>query len=248
MFFRKSKVLKRESLMAYLRPSAERGLTQIDWLKSKHTFSFGEYYAPAHHGFESLRVINEDWIGAGRGFGAHPHRDMEILTYVVEGGIKHKDSTGNEGVIKPGELQLMRAGMGIVHSEQNASATDPVHLLQIWIHPDERGLEPGYEQANFAEPIAKGDWTLLASPEARDHSLRIHQSVDLWAKRFVKNESLTKIFSTAPGSIWIQVVKGEMKIAGNALQAGDGLGLKSQSEILIDAQAGAEALFFVFRS
>jgi redox-sensitive bicupin YhaK (pirin superfamily) len=233
--------------MTYLRKSQERGFTDIDWLKSRHSFSFGDYYSPGNMGFESLRVINEDWIGAGRGFGAHPHRDMEILTYVVEGGVRHKDSTGTEGVIRPGELQLMRAGRGIVHSEMNASAQEALHLLQIWIYPDRQGLEPAYQQADFSPSLDNGEWTLLASPSARDRSLQIHQNVDLWARRFAKDEVVKKTFHNSPSSVWVQVVKGELSVAGQTLSAGDGLGLKSQSEILIDAKEGAEALFFVFR-
>lgn len=234
--------------MSKFRASKDRGFTDIDWLKSRHTFSFGDYYSPEHMGFESLRVINEDWIEAGRGFGAHPHRDMEILTYVVEGAVKHKDSTGTEGIIKPGELQLMRAGMGIVHSEFNASASEPLHLLQIWIHPDQRGLPPLYQQASFEKSLSSCDWTLLASPEGEGGALQIHQKVEVWARRFDKQETLSKNFASTPGSVWVQMVKGEIRVAGKRLQAGDGLGLKSQTKILIDAEAGAEALFFSFRS
>lgn len=233
--------------MTYLRRAEDRGLTEISWLSSRHSFSFGDYYSPEHRGFESLRVINEDWIGAGRGFGAHPHSDMEILTYVVEGGVAHQDSTGNAGIIRPGELQLMRAGVGIVHSEMNAYADKELHLLQIWLYPDERGLKPGYQQANFEEALARNEWTLLASPDQRDGSLHLHQSVDLWARRFAANESLTKSFAKDPASIWVQVVKGSLNINGTSLRVGDGLGLKSLTEINIEAQAGAEALFFVFR-
>lgn len=232
--------------MTYLRQSNERGFTEIDWLKSKHTFSFGDYYSREHHGYESLRVINEDWIAPGRGFGAHPHKDMEILTYVVSGEVKHKDSTGQEGSIRSGELQLMRAGMGIVHSEKNGSTKDELHLLQIWIHPDKKGLDPLYQQANFSESLDKGEWTLLASPDARHHSLSIHQNVELWAKRFAQAEVVKKNFAPPNTSVWVQVVKGEVSVDGTKLESGDGLGFKSQNEIVIDAKVGTEVLFFVF--
>jgi quercetin 2,3-dioxygenase len=150
--------------MGYLRKSNERGHVQISWLDSKHSFSFGDYYAPEHRGFRSLRVINQDVIAASGGFGAHPHKDMEILTYMIQGALRHKDSTGQEGVIRPGDVQMMSAGRGIVHSEFNASEEESAHLLQIWIHPKERGYEPRYQQKNYSSALERGGWVLLALP------------------------------------------------------------------------------------
>jgi quercetin 2,3-dioxygenase len=234
--------------MKQLRKSKDRGITQIDWLKSRHTFSFGDYFDPQHKSFESLRVINEDWIEGGKGFGSHPHKDMEIITYMVEGAIKHKDSTGVEGVIVPGEVQIMRAGLGVEHSEHNASPTETAHLVQIWIHPEAKGLKPSYDQANFSEPLTNGQWVLLCSKDGREKSLRIQQNVDLWAKRFEAGESMNWVFVEKPVSVWVQVVKGSLLVDGECLEAGDGIGLKSLTEVLLESKDKAEALFFVFKS
>lgn len=232
--------------MAYHIKSEDRGRSDFGWLKSRHSFSFGEYYSLEHRGFESLRVINEDWVEGGRGFAPHPHHDMEILTYVVSGAVKHKDSAGNEGIIGPGEIQLMRAGLGIVHSEMNAHSNEELHLLQIWIHPEQKGLPPAYGQLNFRDKIKNGAWALLASPNGAEGSLEIRQQVSLWAKRFSNLEKGSKDLGEQGASVWVQMVKGSLNIDGKELRVGDGVGLKSLSEINFESHEDAEALFFVF--
>jgi len=165
--------------MITVRSAAARGRTDWGWLDSRHTFPFGDYYDPRHQGFRSLRVLNDDRVKPGAGFGTHGHRDMEILSYVLEGGLEHKDSAGGGGVIRPGEIQFMRAGTGVTHSEQNASKTEPVHFLQIWIIPDTRGLAPTYDQKKVDELAARSGFALLASRQGREGSIQVHQDVDL---------------------------------------------------------------------
>jgi redox-sensitive bicupin YhaK (pirin superfamily) len=170
--------------MIQLRRSNDRGPTQLDWLDSRHTFSFGDYYDPKHMGFGDLRVINEDRVVPGAGFPTHSHRDMEIITYVLEGALAHRDSTGTSSVIRVGDVQRMSAGTGISHSEYNASQTEPVHFLQIWIIPNKTGLLPGYEQRAFSLDEHRGKWTLIAAKDGREGSVTVHQDVDVWAARF----------------------------------------------------------------
>src|SRR5688572_16739559 len=177
--------------MIKLRRNSDRGHTKLDWLDSRHTFSFGDYYDSQHMGFRDLRVINEDRVVAGAGFGTHSHRDMEIITYVLEGSLAHKDNTGTSSVIRVGDVQRMSAGTGISHSEYNASQTEPVHFLQIWIIPNETGLAPGYEQRAFSLDEHRDQRTLIASKDGRNGSVIVHQDVDVWAARFSPGERST---------------------------------------------------------
>ncbi len=174
--------------MIALRPGSERGRTRVGWLDSYHTFSFNDYHDPDHMGFRSLRVLNEDFVIPGAGFGTHGHRDMEILSYVLEGGLEHKDSSGGGGVIRPGEVQFMRAGTGVTHSERNASGSTPVHFLQIWVVPDTRGLPPTYGQKPFDAGAARTGFVLLASKDGRAGSLHVHQDVDLYVTQLGEGE------------------------------------------------------------
>lgn len=226
-----------------LRPSEARGDADFGWLKSKHTFSFGSYFDPNHIGFGALRVINEDRVAPSAGFPTHPHKDMEIISYVVSGGLEHKDSIGTGSVIRPGELQRMSAGTGVRHSEYNASATDPVHFLQIWIIPEKDGLAPGYEQKAFAAEDRQNSLKLVGSRDGRDGSLVIHQDVNLYASLLAADKSLA--FEIRPGrKVWLQLVKGALTVDGQALSAGDGLGLLDTGEITLTARENAEFLLF----
>ena len=229
--------------MITMRRSQERGKTKLEWLDSRHSFSFGDYYDAQHMGFSDLRVINEDRVDSGAGFPTHSHRDMEIITYVLEGALAHKDSTGTSSVIRVGDVQRMSAGTGISHSEYNASQTEPVHFLQIWIIPDETGLPPGYEQRAFSLEKNRGRWTLVASKQGRDESVTVHQDVDVWAARFSPGEQSS--FPLKPSrSIWTQVARGTVTLNGVTLNAGDGAAV-SQEEILeFKAVEDAEMLLF----
>jgi redox-sensitive bicupin YhaK (pirin superfamily) len=226
--------------MNSLRPSLERGHTQMDWLDSRHTFSFDQYFDPQYMSFGPLRVINEDIVAPGGGFGTHPHKDMEIITYVISGGLQHKDSIGTGSVISAGEIQKMSAGTGIFHSEFNASQTEPVHLLQIWIMPSERGLKPGYEQERYT--LESGKWQLLG---ANDGSglISIHQKVRLWALKADKDSKVT--FEPAKGSkVWIQTVKGSATIGGATVAAGDGLAVDKDERFEVIPSVDTELLAF----
>jgi quercetin 2,3-dioxygenase len=229
--------------MIQFRRSNDRGHTKFNWLDSRHTFSFGDYYHPQHMGFSDLRVINEDRVIPGAGFPTHSHRDMEIITYVLEGALAHKDSTGTSSVIRVGDVQRMSAGTGISHSEYNASQTEPVHFLQIWIIPDETGLPPGYEQRAFPLGEHRGKWTLIASKNGRDGSVTVHQDVDVWAARFSPAEQSS--FPLKPSrNVWTQVARGTVTLNGVTLNAGDGAAI-SQEEILeFKAVEDAEMLLF----
>src|SRR5436309_6185661 len=207
--------------MIVRRPANERGRTKIGWLDSWHSFSFGDYYDPAHVEFRSLRVLNDDWVAGGQGFGMHPHRDMEIITYMVSGALEHKDSLGTGSVIRPGEVQRMSAGTGIRHSEFNPSPTEPAHLLQIWLTPERRGLTPGYEQKAFPEAERRGRWRLVASPDGRDGSVTIHQDAELYVTLLEPGESATH--ELRPGRYaWGQVARGAVTVNGKPLAEGDG--------------------------
>ncbi|AFZ33987.1 Pirin domain protein [Stanieria cyanosphaera PCC 7437] len=229
--------------MITIRPGQERGHVQLSWLDSHHTFSFGSYYDPRHVHFRELRVINEDIIKAGTGFGTHGHQDMEIITYVMSGELTHRDSIGNQAAITAGELQRMTAGTGIQHSEYNLSSDQAVHLLQIWIFPEQQGLEPGYEQKQFSVTEREGKWQLLASRDSREGSLLIHQDVDLLATRLSSGETIN--YSLLPNRFaWLQVTEGKLTINGHSVEAGDGLAVSQESELVLQAVTDTEVLLF----
>ena len=226
--------------MMTLRRADDRGQVDMGWLKSQHTFSFGEYYDPRHMHFRALRVINDDIIDGGTGFGMHPHRDMEIVTVVLTGAVKHRDSMGNEAVIRPGEVQRMSAGTGILHSEYNASPTDPLHLLQIWLLPKEKGIEPGYEQKMF--DLTQPGLYHLASGSGAAGAVAIHQDTELYRLRLEGNAH-THTF--APDRhMWVQVITGPLQVGDVVLQAGDGLAISRESSVTLAAQGSADALLF----
>jgi hypothetical protein len=229
--------------MIKLRRRADRGHTKLDWLDSRHTFSFGDYYDPQQMGFSDLRVINEDRVIAGKGFPTHSHRDMEIITYVLEGALAHKDSTGTSSVIRVGDLQRMSAGTGISHSEYNASSSEPVHFLQIWIVPDKTGLAPGYEQRAFPLDEHQGKWTLIASKDGRDSSVTVHQDVNVWAARFSPGEQ-SGLPLKANRNIWTQVARGAVTLNGMSLNAGDGAAVRKENALEVKALDRAEVLVF----
>ena len=219
--------------MITIRPRNERGSADFGWLDSRHTFSFGNYYDPRHMGFASLRVINEDKVIPDRGFGTHGHRDMEIISYVLSGELAHQDSMGNGSVIRPGNVQRMSAGTGIRHSEFNASDTNPVHFLQIWIMPDRQGLTPSYEEKNFTLQEKQGKLKLVGSRDGRDGSVTIHQDVNLYLASLNEGDCLThKIADNRVA--WLQVTKGAVKLNERLLQAGDGAAISDESQITIE--------------
>lgn len=205
-----------------IRPAAERGRAELGWLSSRHSFSFGHYYDPEHMGYRSLRVINDDRVQPGRGFGTHPHRDMEIISVVVEGALEHRDSLGTGSVIRPGEVQRMTAGTGVQHSEFNPSPSDEVRFLQIWIEPERKGLQPGYEQRSFPWESLRDDWVLVASHDGRGGSLRVHQDVAIYRATLSEGAELEKNFE--PGRhAWLQVIEGAVEVEGRRLEEGDGV-------------------------
>ncbi len=229
--------------MITLRRADQRGSTKLNWLDSRHTFSFGDYYDQQHMGFGSLRVINEDRVNPGDGFPTHSHRDMEIITYVLEGAVAHKDSTGTSTLIRPGDVQRMSAGTGISHSEYNASQNEPVHFLQIWIVPDEMGLVPGYEQKAFSLDKHHGTGTLVASKDGRAGSITVHQNVDVWAARLSPEEQA--VFRSKPNRrAWIQMARGAAMLNGTLLRAGDGAAANQEEILEIKAIDDAEFLMF----
>ena len=229
--------------MITLRRSAERGRADWGWLHSYHTFSFANYYDPKHMGFRSLRVINEDRIAPGKGFETHGHRDMEIITYVLEGALAHRDNVGNSTVIKAGEFQRMSAGTGILHSEFNASETEPVHLLQIWIVPDQTGLKPGYEQKALNLLETPGEFQLIASSSPENGSLAVHQDVSLSAAILTAGDRIG--YPLSPGRhAWLQVVGGEVRFGDTPLGAGDGVAVSHRPEIALEATDRASVLLF----
>lgn len=230
--------------MITLRPAQARGAANFGWLDSRHTFSFGQYYDPTHMGFADLRVINEDKVSAGKGFPTHSHRDMEIISYVLDGALEHKDNIGTGSVIRPGDLQRMSAGTGISHSEYNASSTDPVHFLQIWILPSDKGLAPGYEQTHFSREDKHNQLRLIGSQDGREGSVTIHQDVSLYATVLDANAAVRQ--AIAPGrSVWVQVVRGAVTLNGEAMTAGDGAALVDETELTLTGQADdTEVLVF----
>jgi redox-sensitive bicupin YhaK (pirin superfamily) len=221
----------------------ERGHANHGWLESYHTFSFADYYNPEAMGFRALRVINEDRVAGGGGFPPHSHRDMEIISYVLDGALGHKDNLGNGSVIKPGDVQRMSAGTGVQHSEMNASKTDRVHFLQIWIIPDKRGHAPGYEQKAFTREERQGRLRLVASPDGRDGSVTIHQDATLSAGLFAKGETATHVVPSERYA-WVQVARGTIQVAGETLAAGDGLAAVGPGELAITGTDDAELLVF----
>ena len=229
--------------MIVKRPAAERGHFDHGWLDTSHTFSFADYHDPAHMGFRALRVINEDRVAAGRGFGTHSHRDMEIITYVLDGALAHADSMGNRSTIVPGDVQRMSAGTGITHSEFNARRDEPVHFLQIWLLPDRRALVPGYEQKAIPEAEERGMLRLIASRDGREGTVTIHQDVDLYASRLEAGERVKH--SLADGRhAWLQMVRGRIELNGTALAAGDGAAVSGESALEMQALAPAHFLLF----
>ncbi len=241
--------------MIVVRPAQERGVANFGWLDSRHTFSFGGYSDPNHMGFADLRVINEDKVTPGQGFGTHAHQDMEIISYVLEGALEHKDSIGTGSIIRPGDVQRMSAGTGIRHSEFNASQTEPVHFLQIWILPEQKGIEPGYEQKSFSEAEKRGKLRLVGSREGRDGSITIHQDVDFYAASLQTGEEVSH--TLAAGRVaWLQVVRGSMQLNDQSLMAGDGVACsprypqgvapKSPQESLITLKGSTDAEVLLF--
>lgn len=228
-------------------PAAERGTTKIGWLDSKHSFSFGGYYDPSRMGFSDLRVINEDVVAPGAGFGTHPHRDMEILSIVLEGALAHRDSLGSHGVLRPGEVQVMSAGTGVEHSEFNASESDPVHFLQIWIETAQRGATPRYDQKAFDTSARRGALQLVASPDGADGSLIIGQDARLY--RATLDEGSSVQHAIAPRRrAWVHVVHGRVTIDGQSFETGDGIAVEGIDMVTIDGAAdGSQVLVFDLR-
>ncbi len=226
--------------MINLRHSEDRGHNQLSWLDSHFTFSFNRYYDPDHMQFRSLRVINEDVIAPAQGFPMHPHRDMEILTWILEGALEHRDNTGGSGVIRPGELQHMTAGSGVMHSEFNPSPKNPAHLLQIWLLPDRKGLAPSYEQLAFPDSDLRGKFNLVAGPKA---PITIHQDANLYITRL--NEGDTAEHAIAPNRhAWLQIARGAVELNGRELKAGDGAAVSDESEVIVKARESSEVLAF----
>jgi quercetin 2,3-dioxygenase len=229
--------------MITIRRSNDRGHTKLNWLDSRHTFSFGDYYDAKQMGFSDLRVIIEDRVTPGAGFPMHSHRDMEIITYVLEGALAHKDSTGTSSVIRVGDVQRMSAGTGISHSEYNASQTEPVHFLQIWIIPDTSGLAPGYEQQAIPFDKNRGQWTLIASKKGRDGFVTVHQDVEVWAARFALGEQAT--FRLKPERhAFAQVARGAVTLNGIGVDAGGGAAVSQEGILEIRAVEAGELLLF----
>lgn len=229
--------------MITVRKSRDRGLTDMGWLKSYHTFSFDTYYNPNFMNFRSLRVINEDIVKPGQGFATHPHSDMEIITYIVEGELQHKDSMRNGSVIRPGEIQRMTAGTGLTHSEFNPDSHESVHLLQIWILPEKKGLTPGYEQHSYLPMLKEDDLTLIASSNGRNGSVTIHQDVDLYTGRLGEDKHID-IDIKEGRFLWIQLIKGQLWVAGEKLLPGDACSVQDQTKVNVKGKAPSEFLLF----
>lgn len=229
--------------MLKLRLSEQRGQADFGWLKSKHSFSFGGYHDPEHMGFGTLRVINQDMVAAGGGFGTHGHADMEIISYVLDGALEHKDSLGTGSLIRPGDVQRMSAGTGIRHSEFNASATEPVHFLQIWIMPEKTGFEPSYEQRHFDRAERHNTLKLVLSGTSQPDALQIHQQADVYASLLDKDESVSHQENAGRGQ-WVQLASGELLVNGEQMRPGDGLAISGETEIDIKALDDAEFLLF----
>jgi redox-sensitive bicupin YhaK (pirin superfamily) len=232
--------------MINVRPAGERGRSLLEWLDSRHTFSFAEYYDVRHLGLGDLRVINDDRVAPGRGFGTHPHRDMEIVTYVLEGSLEHKDSIGNGSIIRPGDVQRLTAGTGVRHSEFNPSRTEPVHFLQIWLIPGETGLAPSYEQKAFGTDEKRGRLRLVASRDGADGSVQLHQDARIFAG--VLDPGDHAVLDLAKGrKAWVQVARGRMALNGVSLDEGDGAAIEGETRIELVGRGASEALVFDLR-
>ncbi len=229
--------------MIRIRPASERGHADHGWLDSHHTFSFADYYDPEHMGFRALRVINDDTVEAARGFGTHPHRDMEIISYVLDGALQHKDSMGTGSVIRPNDVQRMSAGTGVTHSEFNASQSDPVHFLQIWLMPAARGLKPSYEQKTFSPEEKSGRLRLVASPDGRDGSTTVHTDALVYAGLF-DGEQRAELPLAENRHAWVHVARGKVTVNGHRLVAGDGMALSSETSVRVESGEAAEVLVF----
>ncbi len=229
--------------MFTIRKAEERGHADHGWLNTYHSFSFADYLDPAHMGFRNLRVINEDRVQPAKGFGTHPHRDMEIVTYVLEGALEHRDSMGNGSVIRPFEVQRMSAGTGITHSEFNASSSELVHFLQIWLLPAQRGVQPGYEQKTFTPQEKDGRLRLVASTDGRDGSLTIHTDVSLYAGSF-DQDAIGELVLGKGRNAWIQIARGKARVNGQVLSAGDGAALSDEEMVRIEGLDSSEVLVF----
>jgi redox-sensitive bicupin YhaK (pirin superfamily) len=229
--------------MLAIRRAEKRGHADHGWLNSYHTFSFGNYYDPEHMGFSKLRVINDDTVVPRGGFGTHGHRDMEIISYVLEGALKHEDSMGNGSVIRPGDVQRMSAGTGVTHSEFNASDAEPVHFLQIWVVPEREGLKPGYEQKAFADEEKRGRLRLVGSRDGRDDSVTIHQDVDIYATLLGEGDSVSHALAEGRKG-WIHLAQGSAALNDEQLQAGDGVAVEGPATITLTGTSEAEVLLF----
>jgi len=229
--------------MITVRHSAERGSVNLGWLDSKHTFSFGGYHDPNHMGFGNLRVINEDRVEPGQGFATHPHKNMEIVSYIITGALEHKDSMGNGSVMVSGDVQRMTAGTGVTHSEFNHSKDEQVYFLQIWIQPQQTNLEPGYEQKAFTAESKSDQLRLVASRDGRDGSLTIHQDVDLYAAVLSPGSALSHTFAATRNG-WLQVIRGSVVLNDELLQAGDGAAIEDTPEVRLKADEDTELLLF----
>ncbi|MEM9304994.1 MAG: pirin family protein [Pseudomonadota bacterium] len=228
------------------RAANDRGTADFGWLKSRHTFSFGHYYDPKQMGFGVLRVINEDRVVPGAGFDTHGHRDMEIISYVLDGALEHKDSQGNHSIIRPGDVQRMTAGTGIRHSEYNASTEDPVHFLQIWVLPDRAGHRPGYEQIAYPDVEKRGQLRLVASGDGREGSVTLHQDLNLFAG-LIDGSETASIELKAGRQAWVQVARGDVEVNGETLKAGDGLAIADAGTVTVAKGRDAEILVFEMR-
>jgi quercetin 2,3-dioxygenase len=226
-----------------IRRAEERGLADHGWLQSRHTFSFADYYDPAHMGFRSLRVINDDRVAPGQGFGAHPHRDMEIFSYVLEGELAHKDSLGNGSVLRPGQIQLMSAGRGVTHSEFNSSKSQPLHFLQIWIEPRQKGLPPGYTEWHPKPEHAQAPMVLVISPDGREGSATIHQDAYIYRLRLQPGQTVTHHLQPGRG-LWLHIAQGGLDLNGTPLQTGDGASTEEPGMLQLSATQPTEALLF----
>jgi redox-sensitive bicupin YhaK (pirin superfamily) len=226
-----------------IRRAHERGHANHGWLDSYHSFSFADYFDQRHMGFRALRVINEDRVAPAKGFGTHPHRDMEIISYVLEGALQHRDSMGNGSTMRPGDVQRMSAGTGVLHSEFNGSTSELVHFLQIWIMPEKQGTAPGYEQKHFSAEEKRGRLRLVASRDGREGSVRVQQDVNLYASLLETGESLT--ITVARGRhAWIQLIKGELEVGEEQLKAGDALSTSQPETLVLKARSPLELLYF----
>lgn len=229
--------------MLTIRKSDDRGKTSIDWLDSHHSFAFGDYRDPEHVSFGPLRVLNEDWIKGGGGFQPHSHRDMEIVTYLLEGALSHKDSLGNGSIIRPGEIQRMSAGSGITHAEFNASADAPVHMLQIWLLPSKMGVAPSYEQKAIDPGAVANRLSRIAAPDPRESEVRLMQDAEIWAAKLAPDEEI--VHRVEPGRrAWVQVAKGDVTVGPHRLGAGDALGITDEAAIAVRSHAPSEILLF----